>query len=200
MKIAGRLFSSGSRDRRQSATLRVRIVSPGAVRSQATVSIVCGAQLQELFGQLHVAVRRLDESCACPRARRSSADRPRPFVGFDGQVAVEGERLPVESPEAIIASRIDEGPTSGTTRMPRRWHNATTSAPGSATPGTPTPEMTPAGTGPPQSAPPSSLHLAACDLLVQLPELQLLDRPSQLRLRQKETPRRTGIFDDEVIE
>ena len=44
MKIAVRLFSSGSRDRRQSATLRVRIVSPGAVRSQATVSIVCGAQ------------------------------------------------------------------------------------------------------------------------------------------------------------
>ena len=28
--------------------------------------------------------------------------------------------------------------------MPRRWHNATTSAPGSATPGTPASEMTPA--------------------------------------------------------
>ena len=46
-------------------------------------------------------------------------------------------------PDAISASRIDDGPTSGTTRMPAACAAATSAAPGSATPGQPASDSRP---------------------------------------------------------
>lgn len=94
---------------------------------------------------------------------------------------------------------IDEGPTSGTTRIPRRWQASTTSAPGSATPGharfgnharrTPLDErfhqlfdLTP-GDG----------------MFVQFAEAERVDRARRARFRQK-PPRRAGILDDKIVE
>src|SRR5688572_7404760 len=46
-------------------------------------------------------------------------------------------------PEAISASRMDEGPTSGTTRTPASWARRTKAAPGSATAGQPASDRSP---------------------------------------------------------
>src|SRR5882672_7446291 len=46
-------------------------------------------------------------------------------------------------PDAISASSMEEGPTSGTTRMPAAWARRTSAAPGSATPGQPASDMSP---------------------------------------------------------
>jgi hypothetical protein len=67
-------------------------------------------------------------------------------------------------PDAINASKTDEGPTSGTTVMPIRCAVATRSAPGSATPGHPTsdsnPTSCPACTGANSSAQRSGVGVA----------------------------------------
>jgi hypothetical protein len=47
-------------------------------------------------------------------------------------------------PDAITASRIELGPTSGFTRTPRRCASRTRFAPGSATAGTPASDISPA--------------------------------------------------------
>jgi hypothetical protein len=52
------------------------------------------------------------------------------------QIAMKSKALAVKT-EAISASKIELGPTSGTTFIPMRWALSTISAPGSAMPGQP---------------------------------------------------------------
>src|SRR5689334_722543 len=46
-------------------------------------------------------------------------------------------------PDAMSASSMEQGPTSGTTRAPAAWARRTSTAPGSATPGQPASDMSP---------------------------------------------------------
>ena len=60
----------------------------------------------------------------------------RRWSAFAGRYPQKANDCPLR-PDAISASIIDEGPVSGTTWMPLRWHSATKGAPGSATAGNP---------------------------------------------------------------
>ena len=158
----------------------------------------CPKQLPE---ELLVAVGSLDEELRLAFGLRTAfeaADRLHPFGRLDGQVAVEGERLPVEP-------RGHDGQDDG--RRPDERHHADTVAVArldDQCPGIGDARHARFRDNPRRAALNERFHqlfdLTPGDgMFVQLAELQRVDRPRDAGLRQ-EAPRRTGVLDDEVVE
>ena len=167
VRVAGAVSSACStKDRRPLRVARESVAAPvrrrrgdcdttdsvGSVRSAATQRRVAGLQRgAERREQRGVAIGRLDEDLRVPGAARRGLERlnrgrarARPSPAGSRETRSPGRSCP----EAISASTIDDGPTSGTTAMPSRCAAATRSAPGSAIAGTPgvgqEPEVVPA--------------------------------------------------------
>ena len=106
------------------------------------------AGLQQRGEQRVVAVGRLDEDLGFllpPRALLELADASASLADLRAAGSRRTRSAVLPGPEAISASTIEEGPTSGTTRKPSRCAASTSAAPGSAIAGQPASESRPSG-------------------------------------------------------
>ena len=158
-------------------------------------------RLHQLLHQLHVAVRSFDEKLRLPLRQRTAfeeTDGPGPFGRLHGQVAVESERLSVESRghhRQNDRRRADERHDADAAAVAR---------PDDRRPGIRHARHARLGDHPRRAAfeqrRDQLLDFAAGrGVLVQFAEFQFADGPRDAGFRQ-ETPRRAGVLDDEVVQ